>query len=196
MEICRMETGYTLRSARPEDAAAILQIYAPFVTDSAVSFELELPSLAEMVDRMAHYQVTHPWLVCVLGDVVVGYAYGSAHRARLAYQWATEVSVYVAEGHQRAGCARALYQALFALLRAQGYTCALAGITQPNPKSVGFHAALGFHEIARYRNIGYKFGQWWDTLWMELDWSDGQAPVALRMPEELSEAEWERLLRG
>lgn len=173
MEIRGMDSSYAIRSARPEDAAAIQAIYAPYVATSAVSFELEVPTVAEMAERVAHYQATHPWLVCVRDGQVVGYAYASAHRARLAYQWSTEVSVYVADAHQRAGVARTLYEALFARLRAQGYTCALAGITQPNPKSVSFHAALGFQEIARYRNIGFKFGQWWDTVWMQLDWSDG-----------------------
>lgn len=189
-----MESNYSSRSARPADAAAIRAIYLPYVLETAVSFELEPPSVAEMAERVAHYQATHPWLVCVRDEEVVGYAYASPHRARLAYQWSTEVSVYVADGHQRAGVARALYRALLALLRTQGYTCALAGITQPNPKSVGFHAALGFTEIARYHNIGYKFGQWWDTLWMELDWSNGQAPADLRMPHQLSEGEWESSL--
>jgi phosphinothricin acetyltransferase len=191
-----MNASYTLRTARPEDAAAIRMLYAPYVDGSAVSFELEVPTVAEMAERVAHYQETHPWLVCEHAGAVVGYAYGSTHRARLAYQWCTEVSVYVADAHHGSGVARALYTALFALLRAQGYTLALAGITQPNPKSVRFHAAMGFAEIGRYRNVGYKLGQWWDTVWMQLDWSTGDAPGVLRMPGELTAEEWARALGG
>lgn len=159
-----------LRSADPElDAAACAAIYAPHVADGAASFEEVAPDAGEMRDRMQRCTRTHPWLVLERGGSVAGYAYACPHRERAAYRWAADVSVYVAAEHRRAGVGRALYEALFALLRDQGLRAAVAGITLPNPASVALHEALGFALVGVYPAIGWKAGAWRDVGWWQLE---------------------------
>ena len=154
-----------LRLAEPAAGAALAAIYRPAVADSAVSFELEPPDGAEMVRRVARVLARTPWLVCEAAGEVVGYAYAGPHRARPAYRWSVEVSAYVRGDARRAGVARALYASLFALLGAQGFRTAYAGITLPNAASEGLHAALGFAPVGVYRGVGYKLGAWHDVAW-------------------------------
>jgi L-amino acid N-acyltransferase YncA len=136
------------------------------VTDSAVSFEAEPPSAAEMAERIRSAQV---WLVAERDGTVIGYAYGGTHRTRAAYDWTVEVSAYVDRDAQRTGAGRELYLALFDELKARGRRLLVAGITLPNDASVGFHEALGFTRVGVFRNIGFKFGAWWDVGWWQLD---------------------------
>lgn len=161
-----------LRLATRDDAADVQGIYAPYVTDSAVSFEQTAPNVAEMADRIDHTTEQYPWLVCVpdAGDDaetgrVVGYAYASQHRSRAAYRWSVDVSVYVAESVRRGGVATALYTALCEVLRAQNYVNAYAGTALPNPASTGFHAAMGFETVGTYAEVGFKNGAWRDVQW-------------------------------
>jgi phosphinothricin acetyltransferase len=164
-----------IRLATEDDAAQILEIYAPFCRDTPVSFETEPPSFDEMRRRIAAVLPSYPWLVCEEEDgSVLGYAYASKHRERAAYVWSVDVSAYVREGRRRGGVGRVLYTSLFAILRLQGYFNALAGITLPNPGSEGLHRAMGFQPVGVYRNIGYKCGRWHDVAWSQL---------ALREPE-------------
>jgi phosphinothricin acetyltransferase len=156
-----------IRIATPADAGAIAAIYRPFVDETAVSFELEPPDAAEMERRIAGTLPALPWLVLDRGEVQ-GYAYASRHRERAAYRWSVDSSVYVAAGHRRAGVGRALYTALFALLRAQGYRAVHGGVTLPNAPSVGLHEALGFAPVGVYRAVGYKLGGWHDVGWWQL----------------------------
>ena len=165
-----------LRLATAADAAAVRAIYAPFVRDAWVSFEAEVPSEAEVARRIAASAPAHPWLVATDADAVVGYAYASPHRSRAAYQWSADVSVYVAEGHRQRGVARALYGALFDVLRLQGMANAYAGIALPNAASVGAHEALGFEPVGVYRAVGYKLGAWRDVGWWSLRLGEGAAP--------------------
>jgi len=155
-----------IRRADPaRDAAACAEIYAPYVTDSVVSFEEEAPD----ADAMAHrIEAAHEWLVLERDGAVAGYAYGGVHRPRAAYRWSTEVSVYVGAAHHRTGVGRALYLDLFDRLRERGFHLALAGITLPNPASVAIHEALGFQYVGTYHEIGFKFGAWHDVGWWEL----------------------------
>lgn len=157
-----------IRIARGEDAAAVAAIYQPFVTGSAVSFEGVAPTAAEMCERIEGLLETHPWLVWEEDGMVHGYAYASPHRARLAYQWSVEVSVYIASSRHRSGIGRRLYQHLFDILRRQGYVNAYAGITLPNVASVGLHEALGFTPVGVYHAVGYKMGAWHDVGWWHL----------------------------
>ncbi|WP_030484366.1 GNAT family N-acetyltransferase [Nocardioides aequoreus] len=148
-------------------------IYAHYVEHTVVSFETEAPSAAEMRERMAAAVRSHAWLVAEDdGGEVVGYAYGAPHRARAAYRFLTEVSVYVAPGHERRGLGRALYDPLLGRLRQRGYRTAVAGMTLPNPGSQGLHASLGFSVIGTFRRAGWKHGAWRDTGWMELSLVD------------------------
>jgi L-amino acid N-acyltransferase YncA len=157
-----------IRPARPSDAPDILAIYAPFVTDTVVSFEFEPPDVEEIRRRVGETLDRWPWLVWEQDGSVRGYAYGSGHRARAAYQWCVEVSVYVHPDTRRSGIARRLYAELFDRLRRQGFYNAYAGITLPNEASVGFHEAMGFQPIGVYPRIGYKFGRWHDVAWWSL----------------------------
>jgi phosphinothricin acetyltransferase len=172
-----------LRLAEPGDAAGILAIYEPIVRETATSFELEPPSVEEMRRRIASTLERRPWLVCEAEGAVAGYAYAAAHRERTAYQWSTETSVYVHPDHRRRGIACGLYTALLAALRAQGFANALAGITLPNPASVGFHEACGFRRVGVYHAVGHKLGAWHDVAWLEL-WlrADRGEPVAPPCP--------------
>jgi L-amino acid N-acyltransferase YncA len=157
----------TIRLATPEDAAAILAIYAPIVRDTAISFEVEPPTCVEMAARIATTLQHLPWLVCDRQGEILGYVYASAHRARAAYQWSVDVTVYIHPAARRSGIGRALYTALFAFLALQGFFQCFAGITLPNPASIGLHASLGFQAIGIYRHVGYKLGAWHDVGWWQ-----------------------------
>lgn len=161
-----------VRPATLDDAPACAAIYAPYVTDTAVSFEEEPPDVAEMARRM---EAAHVWLVLEDEGEVVGYAYAGTFHARAAYRWATETSVYLRRGFERRGGGRALYAVLLALLKERGFTSAIAGMTLPNPGSVGLHASLGFEPVGTYRNIGFKHGAWHDVAWAQLLLADGDS---------------------
>ncbi len=156
-----------VRLATPQDAAACAAIYAPYVEDTAISFELEPPSAQEMAIRIESSLQTHAWFVLEQGGAVAGYAYGAPMHRRAAYRWSCEVSVYVAREHRGAGIGRALYEALFARLAERGYIRAIAGMTLPNPGSEGLHRALGFETVGVYRRIGFKLGSWHDVEWAQ-----------------------------
>ncbi len=157
----------TIRLAGPDDAAAIAAIYAPYVQGSTVSFETEPPDAAEMRDRIQACGALYPWFVALGHDGgVAGYAYATAFRARRAYRFAVETTVYLAEGQQGRGLGSALYGRLLPLLEAQGFTQAIAAITLPNEASVRLHERLGFVSAGTYRDVGHKFGAWHSVgLW-------------------------------
>jgi L-amino acid N-acyltransferase YncA len=157
----------TIRVALPEDAEAILTIYAPIVRETAISFEVEPPTRVEMHQRISTTLRHLPWLVCERQGEVLGYVYASPHRARAAYQWSVDVSVYIHAQARRTGMGRALYHALFELLNLQGFYQCFAGITLPNPASVGLHEALGFQPVGVYQAVGYKLGVWHDVGWWQ-----------------------------
>jgi len=154
-----------IRVARIEDAAQVLEIYAPNVTGEFISFELEAPTVDEMRARIAKTLPTHPWLVHDEGGRVAGYAYASKHRERAAYQWATDVSCYVRPEARGRGIGKALYTELLQHLEAQGFRNAYAGIALPNEASVKLHESVGFVPIGVYRNVGFKLGAWRDVGW-------------------------------
>ena len=171
-------------------------IYAPFVTGSATSFEYSPPDAAEMAARIASALAYAPYLVSEAGDGILGFAYASKHRDRAAYQWSVDVSVYIHERARRQGVGRALYTSLFALLRLQGFYTAHAGISLPNPASVGLHEALGFQPVGVYRSVGFKRGAWHDVGWWQLPLRGRTGTPA--PPRSLADAqqdpEWERAL--
>jgi L-amino acid N-acyltransferase YncA len=170
-----------IRLAGTPDAAGVQAVYAPLVRDTAVSFEVEPPSVAEVGRRIARTLARLPWLVDERGGEVAGYAYAAEHRARAAYRWSVDVSVYVHPAARRAGVGRGLYAALLALLRAQGFANAHAGITLPNPASVALHEALGFAPVGVYRAVGFKSGAWHDVGW----WQRRLSELAVPPPEPL-----------
>lgn len=162
-----------IRSVRLADAAAVQAIYAPFVLESATSFETVVPDIAEIERRIDAQRERYPWLVFEAAGRVAGYAYASAHRTRQAYQWSVDVSVYVDRPFHRRGIGRALYLALFDLLRRQRFVNAYAGITLPNESSVGLHESLGFGWVGVYRQVGFKFDRWHDVGWLHLRLAEG-----------------------
>jgi phosphinothricin acetyltransferase len=171
-----------IRTATASDAPAVRTIYGPFVSDSATSFETVVPDVAELERRIQAQADTYPWLVFERDGTVLGYAYASPHRARAAYQWSAEVSVYVDPRAHRRGVGRALYLALFELLRRQHYVNAFAGITLPNASSVGLHEAMGFAPIGVFRQIGFKFDRWHDVAWLQLRLRQDPQPVSSPLP--------------
>lgn len=170
-----------VRPASAADAEACAAIYAPYVTDSAISFEARPPTAEEMARRIAAARERYDWLVLEDDGRIVGYAYGGPYKAREAYRWSCEVSVYVERGRRRTGAGRALYQALLDRLAARGFRMAVAGMTLPNEASVGLHRALGFEPVGTWRRIGYKHGRWHDVAWMQRPLARDSGP-----PSELS----------
>lgn len=164
-----MNVSADLRLVQLKDIPQVLEIYRPFVLQTAISFETEVPSLEAFVERVQHYASMAPWLVAVQGEEVVGYAYSTAHRSRGAYRWTQESTVYVRPVQRRQGIARLLYEKLLTLLRLLGYTKALAVITLPNEPSILFHQQLGFRHIGEMKNIGYKLSHWHTTSWWDKD---------------------------
>jgi phosphinothricin acetyltransferase len=156
-----------VRDAVAADAAACAAIYAPYVRETAISFETEAPDADEVARRIADAQREHAWLVLCEDGRVVGYAYGGPYKTRAAYRWSCEVSVYLEPGLRRTGGGRALYAALLDRLAARGLRMATAGMTLPNDASVGLHRALGFEPVGTWRRIGFKHGAWHDVLWMQ-----------------------------
>lgn len=166
----------TVRDATEHDAKACAAIYQPYVIDTAITFEVDPPSPREMAARIADAQRTHAWLVLEDGGRVVGYAYGGPFKARAAYRWSCEVSVYLEMGRRRTGGGRALYTALLARLAERGYRTAVAGMTLPNDASVGLHRAMGFEPVGTYRRIGWKHGAWHDVAWTQRGMVAGEDP--------------------
>lgn len=158
-----------LRFAGAGDAAGIAAIYAPNVVESAISFEAEPPTQEMMSERITSTLAQLPWLVCVRGRELLGYAYASPHSERAAYRWALNASVYIAAGCRRQGIGRALYTALFALARLGGYYSVHAGVSLPNAASVALHESLGFAPVGVYRAVGFKLGAWHDVGWWQLE---------------------------
>ena len=156
-----------IRRATADDAAAIASIYAPYVLGTAVSFEAAAPDEAGMARRIAANGDLYPWFVAGDGDgPVLGYAGASQFRARHAYRFAVETSVYLADGARGRGIGAALTRVLLEVLESQGFTQAVAAITLPNPASVRMHEALGFSSAGVYEKVGFKFGEWHSVgLW-------------------------------
>lgn len=169
----------TIRSAKSEDAKAILDIYSPYIHDTGVTFETSAPSLSEIQRRITE-NIKLGYFVYELNGQVIGYAYASKHRERAAYQWCCEVSAYVSEKFHGKNIATQLYSQLLHQLRDLGYVNAYAGITLPNEKSVKFHESMGFKHIGIYEKIGFKLERWHDVGWWALRLRE--APVAPEKP--------------
>ena len=159
----------TIRLAQESDAPAVASIYAPHCESGSVSFETSAPSTEEIARRIQNITQQWPWLVLEDDGTVAGYAYAGRHRERAAYGWAVDTTVYVGDAYRGRGVGRALYATLFNVLRMQGYFKACAGITLPNPASVGLHEAVGFTLVGVYRGIGFKLGHWHDVAWYEVE---------------------------
>jgi L-amino acid N-acyltransferase YncA len=156
-----------VRAATAADAEACAAIYATYVLESAITFEVDPPSVDVMVQRIVDASRTHGWLVAEVAERIVGYAYATQFKPRPAYRWTCEVTVYVESGRRRTGTGAALYDALFAHLSNRGYFMAAAAITVPNVASEGLHRSFGFDVVGTFPHVGYKNGGWHDVLWMQ-----------------------------
>lgn len=170
-----METNcIRIRPAAEEDAAAILAIYAPYVTETAITFEYQVPSLEEFAGRIRRILQKYPYLVAEREGEIVGYAYASPFHERAAYSWCAETTIYVKRDLRRMGVGRQLYDALEHALKAQGILNLNACIAYPEPEdqyltqdSVRFHQHLGYTMVGQFHQCGYKFGRWYHMVWME-----------------------------
>ena len=188
----------SIRLAKETDAEHMLAIYAPIVRDTAISFELEPPTLEQFRGRITTTLERTPWLVCASDDDIMGYAYAGSYRSRGAYQWTVEVTVYTSPSYRRMGVARAVYSSLFACLRLMGYVSAYGGIALPNPASIALHERLGFRLVGVYHTAGRKLGSWHDVSWWELAIQDPpsspEAPALL--PTVTGTSDWRQALEA
>ncbi len=167
-----------IRLAQPSDIEAIRKIYIPYISNSAVSFETEVPTTLEFEERIKKVMHTHPFLVFEDKQAkVMGYAYVGAYRERKAYRWCVESSIYIDETYFGKGVAEKLYSCLIEMCRDRGYTRIYGVIALPNERSEAFHRKLGFKQFALFEKTGFKLGKWWDVAWYELVLDDsGKAP--------------------
>ncbi|MDB5679362.1 GNAT family N-acetyltransferase [Sphingomonas bacterium] len=171
-----------LRPARPDDAAAIAAIYAPYVVTGTVSFETEAPDARTMRNRMAASDGLYPWIVATNGeadgDGVLGYAYATKFRERPAYRYVVETSIYVAGAVQGQGVGRLLYRSLIDTLRAQGFVQAVSVLALPNDYSITLHETTGFRRAGVLREMGFKQGRWVDVGFWQCELTDATIPPA------------------
>ena len=157
-------SGVVVRAVVPSDAARLVEIYNHYVLHTALSFEEATISAADMAVRIDKVlQLKLPWLVAERDGVVLGYAYAGLWRERHAYRFAVESTVYVARDAGVRGIGSALYTALFDLLRQAGYHTVLGVIALPNAASIALHEKFGMRQVAHFKEVGFKFGQWHDV---------------------------------
>ena len=156
-----------IRLAKRSDAAALLAIYAPYVENTAITFDYEVPTIEDFANRIEKPLGKYPYLVAEEDGVVLGYAYASTYYARAAYDWAVELSVYVSQDTRGKGVGSKLYDELEDLLDQMGYMHFLACISLPNEDSLAFHAKRGYQQVAHFPKIGYKFERWHDIVWLQ-----------------------------
>ena len=162
-----MNTQPTIRLIRDMDYAGALAVYTPYVLETVITFEYDVPSLDEFTKRLSTIAKHYPVLVFEVEGRVVAYCYGSIHRVKTAYQWSVESTIYITEAYHHKGLATILYTALFDILRLQGFINVYAGISVPEGKSDKFHPKFGFNYIGVFPKIGYKHGSWHDLKWYE-----------------------------
>ena len=183
----------TIRPATQADVPAMLEIYAPYVRETAISFEYDVPTLQEFSARLDRVRPHHPWLLAEEDGRILGYAYASPFKGRRAYDWAVETSIYVCRDVRGQGIGRLLHDALQAALAQQGILNMCACIAAPHgPEdetltcaSQRFHERLGYRLVGRFSQCGCKFGRWYDMVWMEKHIGPHEEnPRPVRLPEE------------
>lgn len=172
----------SIRFAREADLPQILGLYAPYVAETTVSFEYEVPTLSEFSHRFLTITRQFPWLVWEEDGRILGYAYGSAPFERAAYRWCAEPSIYLSPDAQGKGIGRQLYAALENILQKQGYRLLYALITSDNKASLAFHKAMGYRHLAHFPGCGYKFGRCLGITWMEKHLSFVDIPSIFPLP--------------
>lgn len=178
-----------IENVKVEDAVELLKIYAPYVEETAISFEYEVPSPEEFSERIRNISSKYPYIKAVdeKGNILA-YAYASAFKGRTAYDWSVETTIYVKKENRQSGIGRQLYRELERLLKEMGILNMNACIAMPKgadpyltDASVRFHKKLGFQLVGTFHNSGYKFNTWYDMVWMEKmigSHNENQKPVA------------------
>lgn len=163
-----------VREATPDDAGRILEIYAYYIEHTAITFEYDVPMLADFTERIRHTLQRYPYLVILQERVVMGYAYAGPLKGRAAYDWSCELSIYLEHGAHGLGLGRALYEKMEEVLKGMGIRNLYACIAVPEiddayltGNSAAFHAHMGFREIGKFENCANKFGRWYHMIWME-----------------------------
>lgn len=156
-----------IRPATIQDAPAIQKIYAPYVLHTTITFDIEVPDLLYFERLIETVQTQLPFLVIEDHQTVIGYAYAHPYKPRAAYNQTVETSIYVNQAQRQHGIGQALYTALEDALRQRDIVNLLACITFPNPASIAFHHKFGYQQVAHFHQVGYKFGQWLDIIWMQ-----------------------------
>ena len=171
-----------IRFATEGDLTAILDIYGPYVLNTAISFEYSVPTLEEFTERFRSITAQFPWLVWEEQGQILGYAYGSLPFGRAAYRWCAASSIYLAPSAQGKGIGRKLYAALETLLTMQGYRKTYAIITSDNPGSLCFHEKTGFRFLCEFPECGVKFQKLYSVVWMEKVLNAGEIPYNFPKP--------------
>jgi phosphinothricin acetyltransferase len=159
-----------IQAATHADAAALTDIYNPYILETTITFEEQSIASSEMASRIAETGKTGlPFLVARIDGAPVGFAYASKWKGRCAYRHSTETTVYVGRDSWRCGVGTALYRKLLNLLQGAGMHAAIGGIALPNEASIALHERLGFTKVAQFREVGYKFDKWIDVgYWQRL----------------------------
>jgi phosphinothricin acetyltransferase len=153
-----------IRTVVSGDAASIAAIYNFYINTTVVTFEESTVSTKDIQSRIqATLDNDLPYLVAVIDDALVGYAYASKWKGRCAYRYSVEITVYLAPGEHGRGVGSALYAALFSALKAGGFHTVIGGISLPNPASIALHEKFAMHKVAHFKEVGFKFDQWIDV---------------------------------
>ncbi len=182
MTVETWQLNHPIREVTLADARELLEIYAPYILETPISFEIDRPPLQDFEARISKILGKYPYLVYETDGKILGYSYAGEFRERIAYSWSVESTVYVRQGYQGRGIGLRLYQALLDLLKKQGAVNVIGGITLPNEASVKLHERLGFTNIARIRDAGFKHGRWWDVGYWQLQFPKPNIPKPLLSP--------------
>ena len=169
-----MNSNLIIRDTKIQDAKSLVEIYAPYVKNTAVSFEYKVPSVEEFEERIRHITEKYQYIVCLKNGKIVGYAYASAYSSRESYNWTATSSIYVDKEFRRQGIGSLLYKELEDRLRKLGIVNLLAGVayTEAEDKylskdSYNFHIKMGYEKVAHMKGIGKKFDNWYDLIWLQ-----------------------------
>lgn len=171
-----------IRPVTEADAEELLSIYAPYVTDTVVTYEYDVPSVEEFRGRIKNTLKAYPYFAAVEDGSIIGYAYASAFHPRRAYIWSAEATVYLKMDERGRGVGRMLYHALEEALQKQNVLNVNACIAYPNPHSIAFHEAMGYHQAGKFTDCAYKLGQWLGMVWMEKSFGEHPDPPAEFIP--------------
>ncbi|WP_156018084.1 GNAT family N-acetyltransferase [Streptococcus ruminantium] len=156
-----------IRSVQPSDVEELVAIYAPYVEETVITFETQVPTATEFADRIEKILEKFPYLVAEEEGRILGYAYASTYYPRAAYDWTVELSIYISQKARGQGIGNLLYSHLEKELIARGFKNFLACISLPNPASLALHEKMGYKQVAHLKKVGYKFGSWHDIVWLQ-----------------------------